>query len=219
MSHPLDIIIVERLGTLKSLSIKDFKLEDLYKKCGFKKADDFNKQTEWNIKYDGKKYFIQVFAKTDGRANSENKYDFPPPIDTKLFYGSCAIIAQVRNDDGNKIYTNLSISLWDKIYEKLFGGFEDLAATAKQDEEEEDELANVPKEKKTKQGYLKDGFVVDSSDTEEDIPSEVVSDDDNEDDDMDDEETEEAEDEIIVEDVGSELSEESYDYDDKDVGK
>jgi hypothetical protein len=218
MSHPLDIIIVERLGTLKSLSIKDFKLEDLYKKCGFKKADDFNKQTEWNIKYDGKKYFIQVFAKTDGRANSENKYDFPPPIDTKLFYGSCAIVAQVRNDDGNKIYTNLSISLWDKIYEKLFGGFEDLAATAKQDEEEEDELANVPKEKKTKQGYLKDGFVVDSSDTEEDIPSEVVSDDDN-DDDVDDEETEEAEDEIIVEDVGSELSEESYDYDDKDVGK
>ena len=54
-----------------------------------------------------------------------------------------------------------------KIYEKLFGGFEDLAATAIEDENEEDELANVPKEKKTKQGYLKDGFVVDSSDADE----------------------------------------------------
>lgn len=219
MSHPLDIIIVERLGSLKLLSIKEFKLEELYKKCGFKKADDFNKQTEWNIKCDGKKYCIQVFAKSDGRANSENKYDFPPPIDTKLFYGSCAIVGQIRNDNGNKVYTNLTIALWNKIYEKLFGGFEDLAATAKEDEEEFDELAKVPKEKKTKQGYLKDGFVVDSSDTEEDLHSETESVDDDDNNDNDDEETEELEDEIIVEDVGSELSEESYDYDDNNVGK
>ena len=58
------------------------------------------KQTEWNVKYDSKKYLIQVFAKTDGRANSENKYDFPPPIDTKLFYGSCAIVGQIKKEDG-----------------------------------------------------------------------------------------------------------------------
>ena len=36
MSMPLDIIIVERLGSLKLLSIKDFKQEELFKKCGFK---------------------------------------------------------------------------------------------------------------------------------------------------------------------------------------
>ena len=70
MLQPLDIIIVERLGSLKLLSVKDFKLEELYKKCGFKKADDFTKQTDWNIKYDGKKIFIQVYGKTYGRANS-----------------------------------------------------------------------------------------------------------------------------------------------------
>lgn len=218
MSHPLDIIIVERLGTLKLLSIKEFKLEELYKKCGFKKAEDFNKQIEWNIKHDGKKYFIQVFCKSDGRANSENKYDFPPPIDTKLFYGSCAIVAQVKKDDGSKVYSNLSLPLWNKIYEKLFGGFEDLAATAKEDEEEEDELANVPKEKKTKQGYLKDGFVVDSSDTEDN--SLYVSESDSEmDDEVENTESENTEDDILIEDIGSELSEESYDYNDKDVGK
>ena len=222
MSQPLDIIIVERLGSLKMLSIKDFKVEELYKKCGFKKVDDFEKQTEWNVKYDGKKYCVQVFAKAEGRANSENKYDFPPPIDNKLFYGSCAIVAQIKNGDGTKVYTNLSISAWNKIYEKLFGGFEDLAATAKEDEEEEDELANVPKEKKTKQGYLKDGFVVDSSDTEENSPLGSESEEDNEDysEEADDEdETTEQEDDMVIEDVGSELSEESYDYDDKNVGK
>jgi hypothetical protein len=212
MAQQLDIIIVERLGSLKTLSIKDFKQEDLYKKCGFKKSEDFNKQTEWLVKFEGKKYCIQVFAKAEGRSNSENKYDFPPPIDTKLFYGSCAIIAQIKKDDGTKVYANLSLPLWNKIYEKLFGGFEDLAATAKEDEEEEDELANVPKEKKTKNGYLKDGFVVDSSDTEENSQqdSDSTLEDDNE---------EANEEEMEIEDVGSELSEESYDYDDDKVGK
>ena len=216
MSQPLNIIIVEKTGTLKSLSIKDFKEEELYKKCGFKKADDFIKQVEWNAKYDGKKYFIHVYAKTDGRANSENKYDFPPPLDNKLFFGSCAILASIKSDNGNKIYVDLSVPLWAKIYEKLFGGFEDLAVAAIEDEEEEDELANVPKEKKTKQGYLKDGFVVDSSDTEENSNSETEGSLDDEDDTEEEAEAAgDADDEmIVIEDIGSELSEESYDYSD-----
>lgn len=214
MTTPLDILIVEKMGEIKLLSIKDFKEAELYKKCGFKKAEDFNKQTEWTVKYDGKKYFVQLFAKTEGRANSENKYDFPPPIDTKLFYGSCAIIGQIKNEDGVKVYENLTVPLWDKIYEKLFGGFEDLASTAKEDDEEIDELANVPKDKKTKHGYLKDGFVVDSSDTSESATnsSELEEDD----------ELETSEENIVMEDVedddeeadddiGSELSEEEYD--------
>jgi hypothetical protein len=210
MSQPLNIIIVERPGTLKMLAIKDFKEDELFKKCGFKKADGFLKQTEWAAKYDGKKYCIQVFAKDDGRANSENKYDFPPPIDNKLFYGSCAIVAQIKNGDGSKLYTNLSLPMWEKIYEKLFGGFEDITATAAEDENEEDELENVPKHKKTKNGYLKDGFVVDSSDADE---SESASSSETEDDDSEEtEETDDKESDIVIEDIGSELSEDSYDY-------
>ena len=46
----------------------------------------------------------------------------------------------------------------------MFGGFENLDASAKEDEMEEDELENVPDELKTKSGYLKDDFVVDDSD-------------------------------------------------------
>ena len=134
MTKPLTIIIVEKCGSLKSLAIKDFKLEELYKKCGFKKGDDFLKQTEWSAKYEEEKYYIEVFAKTDGRPNSENKYDFPPPIDSKLFFGSCAILAYNKKTDGSKFYTDLSLALWNKLYEKLFGGFEDLSATAEEDE-------------------------------------------------------------------------------------
>jgi hypothetical protein len=210
MSQPLNIIIVERPGTLKMLAIKDFKEDELFKKCGFKKADDFLKQTEWNSKYDGKKYCIQVFAKDEGRANSENKYDFPPPIDNKLFYGCCAIVAHIKNGDGSKLYTNLTLPMWEKIYEKLFGGFEDLGATAADDNNEEDELENVPKHKKTKHGYLKDGFVVDSSDADE---SASASSSETEDDDSEEtEETDDKESDVVIEDIGSELSEDSYDY-------
>jgi hypothetical protein len=211
MTKPLTIIIVEKGGSLKSLAIKDFKLEDLYKKCGFKKGDDFLKQTEWTAKYEEEKYYIEVFAKTEGRPNSENKYDFPPPIDKKLFFGSCAILAYNKKTDGSRFYTDLSLALWNKLYEKLFGGFEDLAATAKEDENEEDELANIPKEKKTKQGYLKDGFVIDSSDTEEGETFSSTEDEDE--DESTEEEVDTKEDDIVLEDIGSELSEESYDYD------
>ena len=208
MSKPLDIIIVERVGTLKILSIKDFKEGELYKKCGFKKPEDFNLQTEWSIKCDGKKYCIQLFAKTEGRTNSENKYDFPPPIDTKLFYGNCAIVGQIKKEDGVKVYDSLTIPMWNKIYEKLFGGFEDLSATAKEDEDESDVLATVSKEKKTKHGYLKDGFVVDSSDAEDESVSEYEITDEELDTSN---EAESTENDIVMEDIGSELSEEEYD--------
>ena len=154
----LGILIIEKNGNIKTLCIKDYKEEELYKKCGFTKSDDFIIQTEWTKKVDNISYTISVFGKTKGKSNYENKYEFPPPIDKHLFFGSCAIICKK-----NKEYTSISLELWNKIYEKLFGGFEDLSKTSKEDEEEIDELDNIPKHKKTKNGgYLKDGFVVDT---------------------------------------------------------
>ena len=207
MSHSksVTIIIVDKGASLKTLTVKEYKVEDLYKKCGFKKAEGFNLQAEWPIKLEGQRYLVQMYGKLDGKANMENKYDFPPPIDKNLYFGSCALVGMLRDESNNRSLINLPIELWNKLYEKLFGGFEDLTLTCNEDEDEEDELENLPKNMKTKKGgYLKDGFVVDSSETEEEIS---CSDDEcsvetNED-------TEEVED-LILEDVGSELSEESY---------
>jgi len=207
MSQNISVIIVEKGGSLKSLTIKDYKEEDLYKKCGFKKPDGFSKQTEWGIKLEGKKFVVALFAKTEGKANTENKYDFPPPVDTILFFGSCLLVSSIKKDDGSFGIVSLSVEQWDKMYEKLFGGFEDLTATCAEDEAEEDELDNIPASKKTKQGYLKDGFVVDSDSDEK---GEYASDDS----DGDEEETEDSEEQeeaLELEDIGSELSEEEYD--------
>ena len=219
MAQSLNVIIVEKTGVLKMLAIKEFKEEDLFKKCGFKKSEDFNKQTEWNVKCESKKYLISVYAKVDGRANSENKYDFPPPIDTKLFFGNCVILAKVKNDEGKQLYTNLSLDLWEKIYEKLFGGFEDLSSTAIEDENEIDELENIPKDKKTKQGYLKDGFVIDS-DGDGDGDDDYESDDNNnEADNTEEVDTNDELDGENIENIGSELSEDIYDYSSDEVKK
>ena len=199
----LTIIIIDKGGSLKTLTVKDYKVEELYKKCGFKKADGFELQVEWPVKLNGQKYLLQMYGKLDGKANMENKYDFPPPVDKKLYFGACAVVGLVRDDSNNVDYINLSIELWNKLYEKLFGGFDDLALTCNEDEDEEDELEDIPKHMKTKTGgYLKDGFVVDSSDAEEE--SLYSSDEPVESEEID------GDDDIALEDIGSELSEESY---------
>ena len=216
MSQALGIIIVDKSGTLKVLNVKDYKEEDLYKKCGFKKSDGFEKQTEWSSKIEGQRYLISLYAKTDGKANSENKYDFPPPVDTKLFFGSCALVSHIKKEDGTRIQCNLPLPLWDKIYEKLFGGFEDLTATCLEDEDEEDELENVPAEMKTKDGYLKDGFVVDSDGEDDEDDDDYDSEDEDESEDPNDDAGNAGDDLLLVLDIGSELSEESYDYESED---
>jgi hypothetical protein len=65
---------------------------------------------------------------------------------------------------------------WNRIYEHLFGGFEDLNSEGEEDED--DEYDDLPV---TATGYAKDGFVVDSDsesveDEEEEEEEEIVSD-------------------------------------------
>lgn len=217
MAQSLSIVIVERSGELRSLHVKNYTEDDLYKKCGFKKADGFINQCVWNIKINGTKYTVTLYAKSDGKANTENKYDFPPPVDTKLFFGSCALICSMKDNKSNYVLTDLTLEMWEKMYEKLFGGFEDLAQTAREDEYEEDELENVPKSKKTKiGGYLKDGFVVDDDEDDEtsNSCSDVESDEfETSNDTLDNDTKEDGEFPDLAGNIGSELSEEAYDTD------
>ena len=201
MNIMVKIVLVEKNGNLKETNVRKVSVDELYKKCGFKAPDNFKERTSWKVKIDGEENIIKCFAKDEGRANMENKYDLPPPIDTSLFFGVIALVKMEKEE-----ITDLSLEQWNKIYEKLFGGFEDLAATAEEDEKEVDELESVPKEMKTKNGYLKDGFVVDSNSDEEDD----YGDDDDDDDDNDDE--------YSWNDDGadSELEYEKYEYSDED---
>ena len=153
------ILLVDKTSTIKSTQVKDYNETDLYKKAGFKSADGFALQHVWPVTLQNNTYSIHVFAKTQGRAGQENKYDFPPPIDKILFFGTCVLV----NKTADQVATDLSAKTWEAIYEHLFGGFEDIGS--EDSEESEDDEEEGPR---TKEGYLKDGFIVDDDDEDGD---------------------------------------------------
>ena len=165
------ILIVEKSGVIKESNIKTWVESDLYKKAGFKTPENFAKAHEWTI--DGTT--VALYGKTTGgKAGQENKYDFPPPVDTTLFFGSCILTVA----EGS-----LKATQWDTIYETLFGGFEDIGSEDSEESEDEDDELDLPR---TKEGYVKDGFIVDDE-LEDDEDDDDNDDEDDEDDDLGDE--------------------------------
>jgi len=148
------ILIVEKTGSLKCVSLKSYDEAELYKKAGMKTGAGFSRQTTWKL---GSNVNIRLFGKTSGRAGQENKYDFPPPVDSKLLFGSCILVNTTDNNEP----LDLSVKQWVVVYEKLFGGFEDIGAEDSEEEEEDDEDDDVSR---TKDGYVKDGFIVEDDD-------------------------------------------------------
>lgn len=162
---PITILCVEKTGAIKEVELKTYNESELYKKANFKTAQDFELQTEWGAEIGGKSYSVSVFGKTTGRAGQENKYDFPPPIDTTLFFGSCILVNKCAG-----VPESLSKSEWKLIYEHLFGGFEDIGDEDSEEDDEDDISDSVPR---TKEGYVKDDFIVD--DDEDDYDDEDES--------------------------------------------
>jgi len=136
------IVIVSKTGTLSEVIVEpanETTLDELTillsKKCGYRNHDGFS--CYHTYKYKNKKKFsfyvdnedviptyiyVDVWAKTDGRAGNENKYEMPPPVDEIIYYGNIALVA--RTDKEHAV--NLTATIWNVIYERLFGGFEDL---------------------------------------------------------------------------------------------
>ena len=163
----VSIIVIEKGGNIKELKVKSFDETELYKKGGFKSPTDFKQHNVWNqITLNNSTYNIHVYGKTVGRANQENKYEFPPPIDKTLFFGSCILVNKINN-----VPHNLTSKEWKSIYNQLYGGFEELSGDDSTDESiDPDE--NLPK---TKSGYMKDDFIVDDDFEEEDSGNEAVT--------------------------------------------
>ena len=177
----VSIVLIETNGTIKTLKTKEVSNETLYKKCGFRVSDDFLCRHTWQVKLSEETYFVSLWGKKTGKANFENKYDLPPPLDKDLFFGTCAIVrtseaaanASEAHSAAASTFLDLTKETWLKIYEHLFGGFEDIG---QEDEFSEDELADVDPALLTKHGYLKDDFVIDSGE----VSPVIESDSDNE---------------------------------------
>ena len=226
------VILIKKTTNQKLSDIKNFDLENLYKKCNLRKPDNFKKRHTW--KMGNSNFYISIYAKDTGRSNSENKYDLPPPIDKTLYFGSLLLVKHEGEELTNENVKDITLEEWTNTYNKLFGGFEDLNQEDSWSEEEE-----IPEHMKTKQGYSKEGgFIVDddeiddedyipdeSNDEEtDDIDDDIGDEDEDEDnmgqdsdinsgDDDDDDEEEDDEDsgyDTDASELGSELSEEIY---------
>ena len=152
-------ILVKKNGSLKQLRPipANEKMHSTYMLLS-ETSDAYNSSfrlhTTWKVsKY---KVSVELWARATGRAGQENQYEFPPPVDETLFFGNCLLVVASSSPD-----FSFSIEAWKKIYAHLFGGFHDLTKTETVDENEYDELIDVPTKRKTREGYLKDGFIVD----------------------------------------------------------
>lgn len=153
------LILVDKTGKLKSIKTDGLDLEALCKKCGFKSIDGFALAHTWSVVFNSIEYKLCLYGKTTGRANTENKYEFPPPMDNTLFFGSCVVLNME-----NGVVADMSVKEFEDIMEHLYGGFEDVGSEDTESEDEE-ESVDLPK---TKEGYVKDDFIVDSDDEDED---------------------------------------------------
>ncbi len=144
-----NIIIIDRSGSYKTTCITS--MDDVYKRCGFKSPEGFEEVAKWAIDTNST---LLLYAKSKGRAQM-NQFEFPPPIDTTPIFGSCAMI-KISNTTG--IVQELSVQEFEQIYETLYGGFENIEDS--NDEESDNDDTSIPLSKLTKEGYVKDGFIV-----------------------------------------------------------
>ena len=145
------VVIIEKNGTLNDANIKKFNLETLHKKCKFKNNENFKARHTWKV---DDKTNVTLFSKDTGRANSENKYDLPPPLDSQLYFGSMVLCAHNDKTLTNENITNFNIETWKKTYEKLMGGFEDLDEEERSEDEED-----IDPDDLDDNGYLKNSFL------------------------------------------------------------
>jgi len=147
------IIIIEKNCNIKLLKLKSFVEEELYKKCNFKSGQGFTKKASWQVAHTSQPYTIDLYGKTEGRANHENKYEFPPPADNILFFGSCILVK--RDTTGEVV--DITTQEWEKYYLQFHDGFEDIDIETSSISSDEDMDDNIYL---TKDGYVKDDFVV-----------------------------------------------------------
>tara|TARA_B100001059_G_C17683485_1_gene501057 strand:- start:166 stop:894 length:729 start_codon:yes stop_codon:yes gene_type:complete len=158
------VLIVDKNGVITETNLKAFSLEEICKKAKIKTVEDYTRKQVWTVRLpkESESMHIALYARTKGRAGQENKYEFPPPIDHELFFGKCMLVRQTDVQDANDAI-DLTKSLWKRIYDKLFGGFDDCMDS---EEESDDDMEGMTL---SKAGYaLDDGFVVEDEDEDED---------------------------------------------------
>lgn len=209
------IIIIEK-ENFKEDSIDD--MNNLYKKCKFKKQEDFLELMTWNFK----KFTFKLFGKIKGKSHTKFLYKFPDF--EKNIYGNISIIC-FSNDQ----YYDLDLNLWNDFlnnYKKNDSSLE--IENNKQENYQEEILENETKEESDEEELDDDKEDEEKENLEEELDEKLENEnkEESEEEELDDEEETEEFEEIpkntnkfdleINDDIkyysGSELAEDQYYY-------
>lgn len=160
------IVLINKYGIITNKKVNNLNESNIYKKAGFRKPDDFDLLYSWNVS----KQYIHMYGKKNGKANNENKFELPPPVDKTIYYGTLTFIKSTSNDEIIENIIDFNKEEFTKFIDNQFGGFESIGSNS-DDDYETDELEEVPTKYKTKEGYLKDDFVVSNSTSSKDSSS------------------------------------------------
>ena len=83
---------------------------------------------------------INMYGYKDGEAGDENKFELPPPIEEKLFFGDLLFV----NCDSNNNLQELNLEKFIEFYNETMGGFEDIEDTEDEDESTEAGDTDIP---------------------------------------------------------------------------
>ena len=87
----ISFIIVDKTGNLNESNVD--KLENVYKKCGLRKSEDFTKVMVYNL---NRETAIELWGRVVGRNNTKNPFVFKLDTSIKLF-GPAALICIKKN--------------------------------------------------------------------------------------------------------------------------
>lgn len=147
-------VIIQKSGEVIDKKLKN--MDKKYTMCNYKSDKDFLLLHVYeNVKKYTHKQF-EIYGKENGRANSENKYEFARPIDEKLFFGNLLVLMKCTKTDS---YVDMDKNMWEEVNEILHGGFEDIGNS--EDDERSVDSEVYEDHEYTAEGYVKDDFVVD----------------------------------------------------------
>ena len=106
-----EFISIKKDGTCKSVLDKNFEIENLFKKCGFRKNDDFVLVTTKDVIYNGNNYILEVWGRNKGDNSNINLFEFIGFNNKTTIYGTCAVICKLNSN-----IVNINNDMWDKMY-------------------------------------------------------------------------------------------------------
>lgn len=154
MDHnSINVIVVDKTKKITMKKIKNIQISDIHKITK-------NTKSTWIHAWKCDDNYLHIYGSIHGNAGKENLFELPPPVDNVLCFDSLLCIlskSKTKPESSVEHVVNIHVRKFNMIMDTLFGGYESLNSDDSIISSEDDEYYEY---EHTKEGYAKDGFVV-----------------------------------------------------------